>query len=233
MNSRLASSGERTQAAGLAGGVGAPAGGVAGGADAVRGSRLPLQVELPPQRGGFGEVGFRATKRKEEKTNRKAPGSKHRGGKAGRAPGLVGGRGAAGRRRAGWRRPVGRGGKSLSPRRDPVAWEQRAEARDFETDTVRARPHPLYSPAPCPGKLRPPAVTRPLANGSLPLVPGHYLQVCRDRRVGSIFAPRAPLPFTFPVLGILELRKKRAARWDGWSSRGQPPLLGKRRKRNN
>lgn len=51
MNSRLASSGERTQAAGLAGGVGAPAGGVAGGADEVRGSRLPLQVELPPQRG--------------------------------------------------------------------------------------------------------------------------------------------------------------------------------------
>lgn len=108
---------------------------------------------------------------------------------------------------------MGRGGKSLSPRRDPVAWAQKVEARDFETDTVRARPPPLYSPAPCPGKLRPLAVTRPLANGSLPLVPGHYLQVCPDRRVGSIFAPRAPPHFSFPVLGILEREARGAVGW--------------------
>lgn len=34
-------------------------------------SRIPSGV------GGFGEAGFRATKRKEEKTNRKSPGAKH------------------------------------------------------------------------------------------------------------------------------------------------------------
>lgn len=45
-------------------------------------SRAPFGVR------GFGEAGFRATKRKEEKTNRKSPESTQRRGNAGRAPGV-------------------------------------------------------------------------------------------------------------------------------------------------
>lgn len=45
-------------------------------------SRAPFGVR------GFGEAGFRATKRKEEKTNRKSPEPTHRRGNAGRALGV-------------------------------------------------------------------------------------------------------------------------------------------------
>lgn len=51
MNSRLASSGEQTQAVGEAGGVGAAACASAGGAEVARGSRLSPEVEFPPEWG--------------------------------------------------------------------------------------------------------------------------------------------------------------------------------------
>lgn len=127
MNSGLASSGERTQAAGRAGRVGAPACGAAGRAGAVRGSRLPLKSRARSGAGGFGEIGFRATKRREEKTNRKSPRANHgeerqegpRGWENCWAPmGRVGVRG-------GQRLSAGRGGKSLGGKRDPDAGERR------------------------------------------------------------------------------------------------------------
>lgn len=86
MNLRLTSHGERTRADRQA--RCAPGGPVRRWSRCGR--RQPPFSGGPTPSGvrGFGEAGFRATKRKEEKTNRKSPGSKHRRGNAGRAPGV-------------------------------------------------------------------------------------------------------------------------------------------------
>lgn len=177
MNLRLTSHGERTQAE--AGGVRARLAGSQ--VEPVRSAAAAfLQESTPSGARGFGEAGFRATKRKEEKTNRKSPGSKHRRVNAGRAPG-VGEMWGAAEQSGG--DPGGRGSgpqRRGKPQRETAQVAPRSTAaRDSETDTGCAHPLPYM--------LRGSSVTRPPANGSLPPGPGYYVQA-RPLLGRSVFA---------------------------------------------
>ena len=81
----------------------------------ARAAALPLQVELPPEPGASRDGFLEPQRGKKRKETEKSPGSKDRGGKAGRAGGWSGLRGA------GWAEE----GKSPGQRRVPDAAARR------------------------------------------------------------------------------------------------------------
>lgn len=123
----LASPGERTQAAGEAGGVGAPACESAGEARAVRGSRAFLEKSNSLRNRGIREAGFRATKRKDENEPRiKAPLRKCRN--------RVGAGRDVGRRRTEWRyRPA----EALGPQKEKALSGDSAHVPERKTSSQR------------------------------------------------------------------------------------------------